>query len=89
VLQTVLTALFEAMSILLRGQVDKRQLLENYELLLLTLDELVDNGIVLETDPQVLVDRVSMKDAVAEQPAEGLEGISRLADRFKNQFLKS
>jgi hypothetical protein len=46
--------------------------------------------IILETDPQVLVDRVSMKEAMAEQPAEGIEhGFSRLADRLKNQFLKA
>lgn len=44
VLFTVLTALTDALSILLRGAVDKRSVLENLDLLLLSIDEVVDGG---------------------------------------------
>lgn len=36
---------------MLKGQVDKRMLLENMDLLLLVMDEIVDSGLLLETDP--------------------------------------
>lgn len=45
-LQGVLTAFSEAVSILLRHQVEKRSILENLDLVVLALDETVDNGLV-------------------------------------------
>ncbi|CAI5990079.1 unnamed protein product [Closterium sp. NIES-64] len=44
ILSTVLTAFFEAVSHLLRGNVEKKTVLENLDLVLLCLDELVDGG---------------------------------------------
>ena len=41
---SVLQALFESMSVLLRNVIDKRTLLENFDYLLLCIDEIVDNG---------------------------------------------
>lgn len=43
-LYTVLTALFDAVSLLLRNQVEKRAVLENLDLVLLCLDETIDDG---------------------------------------------
>lgn len=43
-----------------RGQVDRRSLLDNLDLLMLTVDELVDGGIILETDSSAIVARVLM-----------------------------
>ena len=37
----VLEAIFDTVSILLKGQVDKRTMLDNLELILLTIDEVV------------------------------------------------
>jgi hypothetical protein len=34
-------------------------LIENYDLLSLSIDEIVDDGIILETDPVVVASRVS------------------------------
>lgn len=42
-----------------RNSVDKRTLIENYDLASLAIDELVDDGIILETDPVVIASRVS------------------------------
>jgi hypothetical protein len=42
-----------------RQAVDKRTIIENYDLLSLAIDEIVDDGIILETDPTIIVQRVS------------------------------
>lgn len=43
-LQVSLGAFFEALSLLLRNQVEKRAILENLDLVLLCLDETIDDG---------------------------------------------
>lgn len=58
-LSGVLSALHDSISLLLRHQVEKRSILENLDLVVLALDETVDNGIVLETDPVAIASRVS------------------------------
>ena len=54
IVATVLNAFFDAVSLLLRGVVEKRAALENLDLVLLTIDELIDGGIILETDPNAI-----------------------------------
>ncbi|KAK4704465.1 coatomer subunit zeta, partial [Phenoliferia sp. Uapishka_3] len=58
-LQSVLSAYYDAVSLLLRHQVEKRAILENLDLVVLALDETVDNGIILETDAVAIASRVS------------------------------
>ncbi|SGY93599.1 BQ5605_C037g11598 [Microbotryum silenes-dioicae] len=58
-LQGVLNAFYDAVSLLLRHQVEKRAILENLDLVVLALDETVDNGIILETDAIAIASRVS------------------------------
>ncbi|BBH01062.1 SNARE-like superfamily protein [Prunus dulcis] len=41
------------------GNVDKKEALENLDLILLCLDEIVDGGIVLETDSNVIASKVA------------------------------
>ncbi|KAI5789771.1 Longin-like domain-containing protein [Peziza echinospora] len=55
----VCLALRDALNILLKNATDRRTLLENYDLISLCLDELIDDGIVLETDPVAIASRVS------------------------------
>ncbi|KAK5138057.1 hypothetical protein LTR08_005855 [Meristemomyces frigidus] len=65
-LYNVILALRDALNILLKNSVDKRTLIENYDLASLCIDELVDDGIILETDPVIIASRVSrppMQDA--------------------------
>ncbi|KAK4545148.1 hypothetical protein LTR36_003699 [Oleoguttula mirabilis] len=65
-LYNVILALRDALNILLKNSVDKRTLIENYDLAALCIDELVDDGIILETDPVIIASRVSrppMQDA--------------------------
>jgi hypothetical protein len=42
-----------------RNSTDKRTIIENYDLVTLAIDEIVDDGIVLETDPVIVSTRVS------------------------------
>eukprot|EP00741_Cyanophora_paradoxa_P015127 tig00020848_g14598.t1 len=68
ILVSVLTALYDTVSTILRNQVDKRTMLDNMEAVFLTLDEIIDGGIVLETDPSVIASRVQMKGAETDVP---------------------
>lgn len=42
-----------------RNVTDKRTIVENYDIVSLAVDEIVDDGVILETDPTVIVSRVS------------------------------
>lgn len=61
ILYTVLQALYESVSVLLRQQVEKKTVLENLDLVLLAIDELCDGGVVLETEPAVIASRATMR----------------------------
>ncbi|RIB05631.1 Longin-like domain-containing protein [Gigaspora rosea] len=58
-LSTILNAFYDAVSSLLRHQVEKRTIADNLDLVVLALDETIDDGIALETDPNVIVSRVT------------------------------
>jgi len=65
---SVLTCLEETVTNLLRNQVDKRTLIENLDLVLLSIDEIVDDGIILETESSLVTNRVAMKGADKDVP---------------------
>lgn len=56
---SVILALRDSLSILLKNSVDKRTIIENYDLVSLAIDEIIDDGIILETDPVIVASRVS------------------------------
>ncbi|GAB7341022.1 hypothetical protein MBLNU457_7353t2 [Dothideomycetes sp. NU457] len=58
-LYSVILALRDSLNILLKNSVDKRTIIENYDLVSLAVDEIVDDGIILETDPVIVSSRVS------------------------------
>ncbi|EON63890.1 hypothetical protein W97_03118 [Coniosporium apollinis CBS 100218] len=58
-LYNVCLALRDALNILLKNSVDKRTIIENYDLVSLAIDEICDDGIILETDPVIINSRVS------------------------------
>lgn len=70
ILVSVLETLYEALCTLLRGVVDKHAALENLDLVLLVIDELIDGGLILETDPTTIVNRVSMEESMEHSLAE-------------------
>ncbi|MCJ1281802.1 Golgi-to-ER vesicle coat component [Xylographa pallens] len=56
---SVVLALRDSLNILLKTSTDKRTIIENYDLVALAIDEIVDDGIILETDPVIIASRVS------------------------------
>ncbi|KAH9323848.1 hypothetical protein KI387_018487, partial [Taxus chinensis] len=68
ILATVLQGFFDAVSTLLRNNVEKRTALENLDLILLCIDEMVDGGIVLETESSSITGRVSMRGSDIDAP---------------------
>ncbi|XP_065876887.1 coatomer subunit zeta-1-like [Euphorbia lathyris] len=68
ILATVLQGFFDAVGLLLRGNVDKKEALENLDLILLCLDEIADGGIILETDANVIAGKVASNSIDAGAP---------------------
>ncbi|KAL1853306.1 Golgi-to-ER vesicle coat component [Paecilomyces lecythidis] len=58
-LYNVVLSLRDALGILFKGATDKRTIVENYDLVSLAIDEIIDDGIILETDPVLISSRVS------------------------------
>lgn len=88
ILDTVLSGLFTAINTLLRGQLESRNMLDNLETVMLTVDELVDGGIILEIDPQNLVNRVLMRGDDSAQPIADMS-MSQAIATAKDQLFKS
>ncbi|KAL8468410.1 hypothetical protein ACS0TY_031571 [Phlomoides rotata] len=59
ILASVLEGFFDAVDILLRGNVDKREALQNLDLILLCINEIIDGGIILETDASTIASKVA------------------------------
>lgn len=88
ILDTVLNGLFTALNTLLRGQMEGRNMLDNLETVMLAVDELVDGGIILEIDPQLIVNRVLMRGDDTAQPITDMS-VSQAIATAKDQFFKS
>merc|ERR1711869_166943 len=61
IMAQVLQALTESTQALLRSSVDKKAILENLDLVLVAMDEIIDGGIIFETDSQQVASRVTMR----------------------------
>uniref|UniRef100_A0A8B9QZ68 Coatomer subunit zeta n=1 Tax=Anas platyrhynchos TaxID=8839 RepID=A0A8B9QZ68_ANAPL len=57
-LSAVLGCLCDALGLVLRKDLEKRWLLENLDGAFLVLDEIVDRGVILESDPQRVLQRL-------------------------------
>ncbi|XP_050230732.1 coatomer subunit zeta-2-like [Mercurialis annua] len=60
ILASVLQGFFDSVSLLLRSTVDKREALENLDLIFLCLDEIVEKGMILETDANLIAGKVAI-----------------------------
>ncbi|XP_024373253.1 coatomer subunit zeta-2 [Physcomitrium patens] len=88
ILATVLQGFFDAVALLLRNNVEKKNILENLDLVLLCLDEIVDGGIILETDANVIASRVAMRGANDDVPLSE-QTISQALATAKEHFARS
>ncbi len=49
----------------MRGSLSKKTLLENFDYLLLAIDETIDKGVLIETDAHMIANRCAMSDRPA------------------------
>ena len=61
ILASVMDSIYDTLNSLLKGNVDKRTIFDNLELVLLTLDESIDQGHIVELDPNAITGRVLMR----------------------------
>ncbi|XP_029613757.1 coatomer subunit zeta-1 isoform X2 [Salmo trutta] len=60
-LMAVLNCLFESLSQILRKNVERRCLLDNMDGVFLVVDEIIDGGVILESDPQQVIQKVNYR----------------------------
>jgi len=82
-LMNVLTTLYEALSLILHKNVEKRVLLSNMDFVLLAVDELCDEGILFEADPAVIAQRVGTKQ---EDVPLGEQTVAQVLQNAKEQL---
>ena len=61
-LVSVLNCLFDSLSQISRKNMEKKYLLDNLDSAFLAIDEICDNGILMETDPSQIAQRVSLRE---------------------------
>lgn len=60
-LVSVLNCLYDSISHMLRKSVEKKSLLDNLDGAFMAIDEICDNGIVLESDPVTVTQRIAFR----------------------------
>ncbi|XP_069763179.1 coatomer subunit zeta-1-like isoform X2 [Narcine bancroftii] len=60
-LMAVLNCLFDSLSQMLRKNVEKKSLMENLDGVMLITDEIVDGGVILESDPQQVIHKLNFR----------------------------
>eukprot|EP00088_Acartia_fossae_P037187 TRINITY_DN38359_c0_g1_i3.p1 TRINITY_DN38359_c0_g1~~TRINITY_DN38359_c0_g1_i3.p1 ORF type:complete len:196 (-),score=57.06 TRINITY_DN38359_c0_g1_i3:240-785(-) len=83
VLLSVLDCVYNSVSQILRKNVDRRSLLDNLEVVMLAMDEICDNGILLEADPSALVSRVALR---ADDIPLGEQTVAQVLQSAKEQL---
>merc|ERR1719410_3372664 len=61
ILLSALDCLFTSLNSLLRKEFEKKALLERMDMVLLALDEICESGILLETEPDVVISRAQLR----------------------------
>ena len=97
VLSNVLVGFYDSISLLLRNAVEKKTVLENLDLVLLSMDEILEGGLILETDPTVIATRVTMRTGDGEAgdlggmdlQNPGLQTLSAAFGNVKDQLARS
>lgn len=67
ILDRVLGCLVEVITTLMNRNPEQKTLFGNLDQFILALDEICDRGILLETDPSLVLERVCLRDGIAEQ----------------------
>ncbi|PFH36060.1 clathrin adaptor complex small chain subfamily protein [Besnoitia besnoiti] len=85
----VFNTLTSVLTSLTNGQVGKKQILDNLDVVFLMLDEVFDNGLVLQLDPGVVLARIHMQDDETAVSSAGAGGEAPSAQTAFNQAISS
>jgi hypothetical protein len=88
-LVSVLNCLYDALNQILRKNIEKRYLLDYLDAAFLSIDEICDHGILMETDPAQVAQRVSLKEGdvpLGEQTV--LDVVNKAKEQFKWSILR-
>ncbi|XP_052805379.1 coatomer subunit zeta-1-like isoform X2 [Mya arenaria] len=96
ILASVLNGFYEAVSQILRRNVEKRALLENLDSIFLAMDEICDGGIILDCDSSSIVSKVAVRSddipmgekTVSQKLKSGLEVIESAKEQIRWSLLK-
>jgi hypothetical protein len=89
ILVSVLNCLFDSLTQVFRKNVEKKFLLENMSSVFLTIDEICDNGILMETDPSQVANRVAFREAEIPLGEQTVFDVMRMArDQLKGSVFK-
>jgi hypothetical protein len=85
VLSEVLEALVRAQNSVLNNQIEGRTVMENFELLVLCIDEIIDGGIIIETEGDTVATKVmaSIGERYGSQEGEN-EVVAQAKDAYKS-----
>ncbi|VDM19296.1 unnamed protein product [Wuchereria bancrofti] len=61
ILVSALNCLYDSVSLVLRKNVEKKALIDDMDIAMLIIDEICDNGVLLETEPQAVVSRCALR----------------------------
>ncbi|XP_041827000.1 coatomer subunit zeta-2 [Melanotaenia boesemani] len=93
-LMAVLNCLFDSLSHILRKNVERKCLLDNMDGVFLVFDEIIDGGVILESDPQQVLQKVNYRadenplteQSVTQQLTEKLALTSNVLQSAKEQI---
>eukprot|EP01130_Rhizamoeba_saxonica_P011415 TRINITY_DN4745_c0_g2_i2.p1 TRINITY_DN4745_c0_g2~~TRINITY_DN4745_c0_g2_i2.p1 ORF type:complete len:179 (+),score=40.17 TRINITY_DN4745_c0_g2_i2:44-580(+) len=90
-LLSVLNTLYLSLDTLLKHSVDKTNILDNFDYLLLVMDELVDRGIILQKFSDEIVPKVSLSKNDTELTIETIadQSVSGVLENVKEKFISS
>uniref|UniRef100_A0A8C4TN16 Coatomer subunit zeta n=1 Tax=Erpetoichthys calabaricus TaxID=27687 RepID=A0A8C4TN16_ERPCA len=86
-LMSVLNCLFDSLSQMLRKNIEKRSVMENLDGVFLVVDEVIDGGVILESDPQQVIQKINFR--TLPEPAYGFVLFDYITGNTEQQGDKS
>eukprot|EP00817_Percolomonadidae_sp_ATCC50343_P007491 CAMPEP_0117419750 /NCGR_PEP_ID=MMETSP0758-20121206/1240_1 /TAXON_ID=63605 /ORGANISM="Percolomonas cosmopolitus, Strain AE-1 (ATCC 50343)" /LENGTH=126 /DNA_ID=CAMNT_0005200983 /DNA_START=221 /DNA_END=601 /DNA_ORIENTATION=- len=89
VMEETLMTICESLDALFKSKVYKRSILENYDLLLLILDEIIDDGIIIENDADAVIQRVDKTEQSATSEVDTIQQVANKTKEGLSGLIKS
>ncbi|KAH3768019.1 coatomer subunit zeta-1 [Pelomyxa schiedti] len=87
-LSSVLNTFIETLMLLFKNQVDKRMITDYLDMVLLAMEELIDNGVILECDPAIIASRVTLRTPEGDL-AFAQQGLSQALIMAREQIVRA